>query len=98
MSERFPEIDWYCDRCNAYLNDQSGFDIHIEAMDPQIYDRSQNGTTIIHQHIEQLIRRHPQHYHWSYKRFKANPESKKVYSLPHAESIDLIRTIQARDS
>lgn len=28
MSERFPEIDWYCDRCNAYLNDQPGFDDH----------------------------------------------------------------------
>lgn len=26
MSERFPGIDWYCDRCNAYLNYQSGFD------------------------------------------------------------------------
>ena len=25
MSERFPGIDWYCDRCNAYLNDQPGF-------------------------------------------------------------------------
>lgn len=24
MSERFPEIDWYCDRCNACLNDQPG--------------------------------------------------------------------------
>lgn len=22
MSERFPGIDWYCDRCNVYLNDQ----------------------------------------------------------------------------
>lgn len=22
ISERFPEIDWCCDRCNAYLNDQ----------------------------------------------------------------------------
>lgn len=28
MSERFPGIDWYCDRCNACLNDQSGFDDH----------------------------------------------------------------------
>lgn len=28
MCERFPEIDWYCDRCNAYLNDQPGFDDH----------------------------------------------------------------------
>lgn len=26
MSERFPGIAWYCDRCNAYLNDQIGFD------------------------------------------------------------------------
>ena len=26
MSERFPEIDGQCDRCNAYLNDQPGFD------------------------------------------------------------------------
>ena len=28
MSERFQGIDWYCDRCNAYLNDQQGFDDH----------------------------------------------------------------------
>ena len=28
MSERFPDIDWYCDRCNAYLNSQSGFNDH----------------------------------------------------------------------
>ena len=82
----------------ALRNDQAGFEIHIEGMPDQIFDRSQNGTAIIHQHIEQLIRRYPQHYHWSYKRFKANPESKKVYNLPHAESINLIRTIQARDS
>lgn len=28
ISERFPNIDWWCDRCNAYINDQSGFDDH----------------------------------------------------------------------
>ncbi len=28
MSERFPGIDWFCDRCNSYLNDQEGFDDH----------------------------------------------------------------------
>ena len=28
MSERFPGIDWYGDRCNVYLNDQPGFDDH----------------------------------------------------------------------
>lgn len=26
--ERFPDVDWWCDHCNAYLNDQSGFDDH----------------------------------------------------------------------
>lgn len=26
MAERFPDIDWYCDKCNAYLNSQEGFD------------------------------------------------------------------------
>lgn len=24
--ERFPDVDWYCDHCGAYLNDQEGFD------------------------------------------------------------------------
>lgn len=28
MSERFQDIDWWCDRCNAYLNSQSKFDDH----------------------------------------------------------------------
>ncbi|MFY9263245.1 MAG: Sec23/Sec24 zinc finger-containing protein [Arcanobacterium sp.] len=26
MSERFPNVDWWCDNCNAFLNGQSGFD------------------------------------------------------------------------
>ena len=28
MSEKYPNIDWYCDECDAYLNEQSGFDDH----------------------------------------------------------------------
>ncbi len=28
MSDRFPDIDWWCDRCSAYLNAQDGFDDH----------------------------------------------------------------------
>lgn len=28
MSERFFGIDWYCDRCNGYLNNQLGFNDH----------------------------------------------------------------------
>lgn len=23
---RFPDVDWYCDRCNSHLNFQDGFD------------------------------------------------------------------------
>ena len=28
MSERFPGIDWWCDRCGAYLNEQYNFNDH----------------------------------------------------------------------
>ena len=28
MSQRFDNVDWYCDRCGAYLNSQPGFDDH----------------------------------------------------------------------
>lgn len=28
MGERFPGIDWFCDKCNAYLNYQTGFNDH----------------------------------------------------------------------
>jgi len=28
MSERFPDIDWWCDSCGDYLNNQTNFDDH----------------------------------------------------------------------
>lgn len=28
MGERFPDTDWYCDRCGEQLNGQAGFDDH----------------------------------------------------------------------
>lgn len=28
MGERFPDVDWYCDRCGEHLNGQAGFDDH----------------------------------------------------------------------
>ncbi len=28
MADRFPGITWWCDRCGASLNSQSGFDDH----------------------------------------------------------------------
>lgn len=26
MSERFRDVDWFCDRCDTHLNGQPGFD------------------------------------------------------------------------
>jgi hypothetical protein len=28
MGDRFPGIEWYCDSCDEYLNNQAGFDDH----------------------------------------------------------------------
>lgn len=28
MSARFPDVDWYCDECDADLGEQPGFDDH----------------------------------------------------------------------
>ena len=36
FDERFPGIDWHCDRCGAYLNSQEGLTI------TSIYGNAQN--------------------------------------------------------
>lgn len=28
MGKKFPNVDWWCDRCNSSLNGQSEFDDH----------------------------------------------------------------------
>ncbi|WP_107994638.1 Sec23/Sec24 zinc finger-containing protein [Trichococcus paludicola] len=28
MIERFPDVDWYCDKCGSSLNNQDGFNDH----------------------------------------------------------------------
>lgn len=28
MTERFPDIDWWCERCGTHLNSQNNFDDH----------------------------------------------------------------------
>lgn len=69
-------------------NDQDGFDMYIEPINPQIYEgTAEDGTLIIHQTLEQLIRRYPEHYHWSYKRFRANPDLKKIYDIDEREAL-----------
>lgn len=76
-------------------NDQDGFDMYIEPIDPKIYEgNAENGTLIIHQTLEQLIQRYPEHYHWSYKRFRANPALKKIYDIDEAEALAQVRAVR----
>lgn len=79
----------------AIRNESDDFDMFIEPMDEQIYQGSANdGTRVIHQTLEHLIERFPQHYHWSYKRFKANPQLDDLYNIPKEQALLRIRTVR----
>lgn len=79
----------------AIRNEQDGFNMHIEPIDEQIYaGQAVDGTRIIHQEIENLIRRYPEHYHWSYKRFKANPQLHAVYTFDRQEALQKIAEVR----
>ena len=81
----------------ALRNDNQGFDMHIEAIDERIYQGNANqGTGVILAAIENLIRRYPEHYHWSYKRFKANPELGRVYHLNTEEALKRVAEVRAK--
>ena len=79
----------------AIRNESDGFDMFIEPIDPAIYEGSDaHGTLVIHHAIENLIRRYPQHYHWSYKRFKANPELDNVYTLEDEDALEKVEQVR----
>ena len=81
----------------ALRNENHGFDIHIEPIDDRIYQGNANeGTCVIFEAIENLIRRYPEHYHWSYKRFKANPELENIYHLNTDEALKLVAEVRAK--
>jgi KDO2-lipid IV(A) lauroyltransferase len=76
-------------------NAQDGFDMYIEPINPQIYEgTAENGTLILHQTLEQLIQRYPEHYHWSYKRFRANPALKKIYDIDETEALAQVAKVR----
>lgn len=78
----------------AIRNENGSFDMHIEPIDEAIYQGSANdGTQTITHALEQLIRRQPEHYHWSYKRFKANPKTNSIYNLPASQAVELAKKI-----
>lgn len=83
----------------AIRNEHDGFTMHIEPMDEKIYEGSaDDGTFVIHQAIEQLIQHYPEHYHWSYKRFKANPALDNIYNLDPDEALQIIAKLKAEAS
>lgn len=83
----------------AMRNDQDGFDMYVEPINPQIYEgNAEDGTLIIHQTLEQLIKRHPAHYHWSYKRFSANNALKKIYDIDETEALKRVAEVRLQRS
>ncbi|MGK3627695.1 lysophospholipid acyltransferase family protein, partial [Acinetobacter sp. A11] len=83
----------------AIRNEHDGFTMHIEPMDEKIYEGSaDDGTFVIHQAIEQLIQHYPEHYHWSYKRFKANPALDNIYNIDPNEALQIVDRLKAEAS
>ena len=79
-------------------NDQDGFDMFVEPINPHIYEgNAEQGTLIIHQALEQLIRRYPSHYHWSYKRFSANKSLKKIYDIDEQEALARVAEVRLQN-
>ena len=77
------------------IRNDDGFDMYIEEMSESIYQGTANdGTFVIHQAIEDLVRRYPEHYHWTYKRFKANPKLRALYNLPFNEAVTRLEQLR----
>ena len=80
---------------HAKRNENHGFDLVIEPLDENIYHvNADQGTRIIFQAQERLMCQYPEHYHWSYKRFKANPALKKIYDIPKEQAISLTNSVR----
>lgn len=79
----------------AIRNESDGFDMVIKPVDEAIYQgTADQGTEVIHHMIEQLIGQYPEHYHWSYKRFKANPELDNVYHLSPEQALQKVAEVR----
>ncbi|RKG32631.1 lysophospholipid acyltransferase family protein [Acinetobacter tianfuensis] len=79
----------------AMRNENNGFDMYIEPVNARIYEGTANdGSRVIFEKLEDLIHKYPEHYHWSYKRFKANPALEDIYNRPVDEAIHMIQTVR----
>lgn len=83
----------------ALRNDNNGFDMFIKPMDERIYDGTAiQGTKVIHETLEHLVKLQPEHYHWSYKRFNAHPKLKGIYDLPRDQAIERVKQVRAESA
>lgn len=81
----------------AIRNEKSGYNMVIQPIDDAIYTCTDTeGTRLIYSMLENLIKKHPEHYHWSYKRFKANPALNKLYNLPIEQSLKKVEEVRQR--
>lgn len=79
----------------AKRNKTQGFDMFVEPIDDAIYQSDANqGTQIIFHTLECLIKKHPEHYHWSYKRFKAHQDLGKIYDISQDEALEKIEKLR----
>ncbi|WP_436905398.1 lysophospholipid acyltransferase family protein [Acinetobacter johnsonii] len=77
------------------IRNDDGFDMYIEEISESIYQGTANdGTLVIHHAIEDLVHRYPEHYHWTYKRFKANPKLRALYNLPFNEAVTRLEQLR----
>lgn len=63
-------------------NNDDGFEVYCDDLnDPKLYDTDiEIATTALNQAIEKIINRFPAEYMWGYKRFRGNPELKRIYA------------------
>ncbi|ATO19900.1 lipid A biosynthesis acyltransferase [Acinetobacter sp. LoGeW2-3] len=79
----------------AMRNENGDFDMFIEPLNEEIYSSTPNqGTEIIFRKMEELIHHYPEHYHWSYKRFKAHHSLGDIYHIPHDEALAKINDLR----
>ena len=79
----------------AKRNKTQGFDMFVEPIDDAIYQSDANqGTQIIFHALECLIKKHPEHYHWSYKRFKAHQDLGNIYDISQDEALEKIEKLR----
>ena len=80
----------------AIRNETEDFNVYIEPLDQAIYEgTAADGTAVIHRAIEQLIIRYPEHAHWSYKRFRANPDLHDIYHVSHELAREKVAKVRA---